>query len=202
MVLKAGKLETKIRDITDTLVALIDEKAKAAGERAAGLQREADSLRKQAEDEGLARVQLEKLVGWRTITPKQQRQIGSRLKAFPGIRIAFTFNAGDPEGLAFATQIASTAIEANWGIIAFAAVTNLGRPRTGVEVTTTGDRNTMDASDALVHELNRLHFAATRSPEIDPRTTDPLRRPLMYVLVNLRPQAVPNKVSQAIAAQK
>jgi hypothetical protein len=93
-------------------------------------------------------------------------------------------------------------VEAGWNIVAFAPVTNLGSFRTGVSITTTGDRNTLDASDALTAELNLLNFDATRSPEIDPRSTDPLKQPLLYVFVQLRPQAIPNAVSKAIAAQK
>jgi hypothetical protein len=127
-----------------------------------------------AEQEKLARVELQKLVEWRTITPEQQKKIAARLKRFPKVRIAFTVNAGDPEGFAFATQIAEVAVEAGWNIVAFAPVTNLGSFRTGVSITTTGDRNTLDASDALTAELNLLNFDATRSPEIDPRSTDPL----------------------------
>jgi hypothetical protein len=69
-------------------------------------------------------------------------------------------------------------------------------------VTATGDKNTIDASDALTAELNELHLDAKRSPDIDPRATDPLKQPLLYVMVDLRPQAIPNVISNAIAAKK
>jgi hypothetical protein len=162
----------------------------------------AETAHKEAEDEKMARVQLQKLVAWRTITATQQKEIAVRLRRFSGVRIAFTTNAGDPEGLAFGTQIAAIAMEAGWSIIAFAPVEDLGHFRTGVRITTTGDDTTRHASDALTRELNGLKFNAVRSPEIDPRSTDPLKRPLMYVFVGLRPQAIPNQVSKAIAAQK
>jgi len=155
---------------------------------------------KATEDERLARVELQKLVEWRTITSEQQKEIAARLKRFPKVRIAFTVNAGDPEGFAFGTQIASVAINAGWNIVAFAPITNLGSFQTGVTITTTGDENTLHASDALTEELNRLNFSAKRSPEIDTRPTDPLKQPLLYVFVNLKPQAISNAVSRDIAA--
>lgn len=172
-------------------------RAKEADARIAEAQRGAADANKKAEDERLARVELQKLVAWRTIPEEKQKEIAARLKRFPGVRIAFTVNAGDPEGFAFGTQIASIAIEAGWQIIGFSPITHLGAFRTGLTVTTTGDRNAMDASNALVRELNVLHFGATRWPEIDPRTDT-----LLYVNVHLRPQAIPNKVSEAIANQK
>jgi hypothetical protein len=164
--------------------------------------RKKQSLRLRAENEAMARVQLEKLVSWRTIPEPTQKEIGERLKKFQGVRIAFTVNTGDAEGLAFGTQIAAIAIYADWSILGFAPVADLGHFRTGVRITTTGDDNTRNASDALTAELNHLHFDAVRSPEIDPRTTDPHKRPLLYVFVGMRPQAIPNIVSKAIAAQR
>jgi hypothetical protein len=83
------------------------------------------------EQERLARVELQKLVQWRTISPEQQKAIAARLKRFPGVRIAFSVNAGDPESFAFATEIATAAAEAGWSIIAFAPIVNLGAFRTG-----------------------------------------------------------------------
>jgi hypothetical protein len=171
-------------------------------ERAASAEQAAAEAKKATEAERLARVELEKLVSWRSISLEKRNEIGLRLKKFKGIRIAFTVNAGDPEGFAFATQIADVALQADWQIVAFAPVTNLGGFQTGVRVTTTGDKTSMDASLALVGELKALHFAAERSPEIDTRPTDPLKRQLVYVFVELRPQAVPNEVSKTIATQK
>ena|ERR1700675_2762893 len=177
-----------------------DNKRAEADARIAEAQRGAAEANRATEDERLARVELQKLVAWRTITPEQQKQIGARLKGrFPGVRIAFTVNAGDPEGLAFGTQIAATALEAGWNIVTFAPITHLGGFETGVKITTTGDAITLHASDALTHELNVLGFDAVRSPQIDPRDTDPLKGPLLYVFVGLRPQTIPNEVSRAIA---
>lgn len=180
-----------------------DNKRADADARIAEAQRGAAEANKATEHERLARVELQKLVAWRTITPEQQKEIGARLKRhFPEVRVAFSVNAGDPEGFAFGTQIAAIAIEAGWNIVAFAPVMNLGHFETGVRITTTGDTNTLHASDTLTHELTALGFDATRSPEIDPRTTDPLKTPLLYVFVGLRPQTIPNQVSKAIASTK
>jgi len=157
-------------------------------ERAAHAEQQAAESNKIAEGEQLARVQLQRLVTWRTLTPAQQTEIGAQLRKYAGIRFAVTVNAGDPEGFSFASQIA-TALRngAKWDLVAFAPVMNLGGFKIGVTITTTGDANTMSASDALTHELLARGFDAVRSPEIDPRETDPLKRPLLYINVQLKP---------------
>jgi hypothetical protein len=198
---RAGKIESEMRSISRELLGIAEREAGDANGKAAQLSKDAEGLKKQAEDEKLARVELQKLVSWRTIPEEKQREIGVRLKRFKGIRIGFTVNQGDSEGLAFASQIAGIALNAGWSIVSFVPLLDLGHFRTGVRLTTTGDVNTRDASDALTRELNSVGFAATRSSEIDPRQTDPLKRPLMYVEVGLRPQAIPNAVSKAIASQ-
>jgi|SRR5579863_6875178 len=205
----AGELLSAVRtsEISGQIIADIEERAAkaeqdageaneraSADERmAAQLRKDAEGLHKEAESERLARIELQKLVAWRTINTTERDEIARRLKKYSGVRIAFTINAGDPEGFSFGTQMASVAIRAGWSVVAFAPILNLGQFRTGVHITTTGDKLTRDATDALIKELNRLHFDAVRSPEIDAR-----EQPLMYVFVELRPQAIPNEISNAI----
>ena len=56
---KAGKVETGIRDTTLELVALVNGKAEAANQGASANEREAKRLGKEAEDEKIARVNLQ-----------------------------------------------------------------------------------------------------------------------------------------------
>jgi hypothetical protein len=115
---KATALEVELRK-QELQTALVE---KEAGEN----KKEAERLRLRAENEAMARVQLEKLVSWRTIPEPAQKEIGERLKKFQGVRIAFTVNTGDAEGLAFGTQMAAIAIYADWSIVGFAPVADLG----------------------------------------------------------------------------
>src|ERR1039457_5783264 len=163
-----------------------NERAYNNEKEAARLTKQGEALKKVAEDEGLARVRLQKLVAWRTITESDQKNIGARLKRSQGIRIGFTVNAGDPEGYAFATQIAAIALEAGWQIGFFAPIAHLGGFQSGITIGATGDANTHDAANALARALTALGFTVARSPDIDSRSTSTI-----VVAVELRPQAIP-----------
>jgi hypothetical protein len=108
-------------------------------------------------------------------------------------------NPGDPEGFAFATQIAALAVESGWRVTGIMPMLNMGSWRTGVNITATADEFTSGAAVALVTELHALQFDAVKEPE--PETGSP-DHPRMYVFVGLRPLAIPNEVSEAIAAQR
>jgi hypothetical protein len=184
---RAAVLEKQAAQLSADAERARSEIAAAQSEAAKASERAADSNRK-AEEERIARVELQRLVSWRTIEPAHQQDAASRLNRFVGIRVGITFNAGDPEGYAFASQIASMIQFAGWEVVAFAPQASLGQTRTGIHVTTTGDSNSIRASDALVAEFAKMGFDALRSPEIDPRQTDPQKRPLVYVVVELKPQ--------------
>ena len=70
------------KDLTDAKIALGQQQ-----ERAAQAERAAAEAKKATEAERLARLELEKLVSWRTISPEKREEIGLRLKEFKGVRI-------------------------------------------------------------------------------------------------------------------
>jgi hypothetical protein len=89
--LMAGKVETKMRDTTDTLVALIDEKAKAAGERAESLKTE--------------NLKLQALIQPRSLSLEQQRDIGAALLPFKGRKVVISWDPTGTEPYFFARQL-------------------------------------------------------------------------------------------------
>jgi hypothetical protein len=73
----------------------------------ASLKRQAAILIKQAEDERMARVQLEKEVAWRHISPKEAEAIRSAIPAhLTGFKIEVRHLLSDPEAARYASEIA------------------------------------------------------------------------------------------------
>jgi hypothetical protein len=200
---KAGKLEADMREANRQLVALVDERASKNEREAAKLRKAAAGLEKQAEDERMARAELEDRVAWRRLTKDQQSVVASTLWIFAGERAIFGYDAGNVEALLFATDIEKTLEAARWrvfspaGMVRFKVAGKIGvipEPLpTGVGVESSLDLRSINAAKALVSGLQSLGFDAANNgatqkdaPEVliyvDPRPEGPQGK------AKLRPQ--------------
>ena len=109
---KTVGVEGDLRIANHSVVALVNKQAGEATERAsknekeaAYLRREAARLGKLAEDERLARVQIEEKVAPRRLTLEQVKTVAGRLRSFSGQRISFFAFAGDSEIVAIGDDI-------------------------------------------------------------------------------------------------
>jgi hypothetical protein len=81
--------------------------AATANIRVAEAQRQTAELRKEAEDERLARVKIEAAVAWRSLSNQQKRDIGATLASFSSkAEAAIWFDASSTEAETFADDIA------------------------------------------------------------------------------------------------
>jgi len=157
-------------------VAETNERAAHAEDRAAANEREAARLGKLAEDERLARVELESKVAWRRLGAKEQSQIASHLKQFSGEPALIAHSPNDIEAATFATEIATALQMAGWKVPEPLEIlslregpvplgTNPPLP-TGVRVWSTGDETGRKAALAVVGELTSRGFDAAVSKDI------------------------------------
>ena len=93
-----------------------EQQASQAIERAAANEREAARLNKLAEDEGVARANIESLIQWRTLTEEQKDKIrGSLPTSFVGTKIAaVTSVMGDGEGAQYAADLVDALRKCAW----------------------------------------------------------------------------------------
>jgi hypothetical protein len=184
--IKAGKVETEMRDATGSLVSIADGKAEEARERASRNEKEAAQLRKEA-------VQIEESVKWRRLSKDQQTILAKQLKQFAGQSALVQFNIGDTESNAFAITIASALLAAHWKVNQPYGGQFLGgsaKPTerisfnldTGVRVGKVGN----PASRALVNQLNKLGFDAFEDLRLDAVPQEVSRN--IFVVVDPRPE--------------
>jgi hypothetical protein len=164
-----------------------------AKERADKLEVQAATLRKQAEDEHMARVRLQERVAWRTISPADIADIGTRLSVYrlsanPGIRVAVGTIADNDEAVSFSEDIADVLKAARWPFIGVQPYGHLGQQRFGLRISTTRDDPTRMAAQALRMELDALGFNPTYE-ESDSVFNG--GGPGVYVFIELRPRVVP-----------
>jgi hypothetical protein len=174
--IKAGKLESEMREANRQLVALVNQRAADAGERASKNE--------------LARVKIEASVAWRRLSKKQQSTIADHLKRFAGLKVVLEYIGGDPEALLFAEDIAAALRAAKCQVPPIQPFSLFGgygggvyplHSLTGVSLARTKNRLSRDAHDAIQRELCSMGFDATI-------TTDKLE-PEVDVLVVARPDS-------------
>jgi len=197
----------ELRSDSDQLLALVRKEASDADERASANEKEAAQLQKEAEDERMARVKIEGRVTWRRLTASEQGQIAEALKPLSaGQRALVMFDIADLEGSDFAIDIATALHLADWqtfdplgmiegheGPVPFG--TNSPLLDSGVEVFCTPDKQSEDAADAVVRELNNRGFDSYKSklraglpPPLMPRTPDlNAPPPTVSIYVHTRP---------------
>lgn len=171
---------------TELKVAVSDADARAA------------EANEKAEKERLARIRLEEDLAWRRLPKEQQQIIASRLANFSGQIVSLWFGAGDKEAETFAWELASALSSAKWKVfspassITMASSGNLfdtvSPQETGITVASTGDKSSMEASQALVLELLALGFDAVKSQKIEERKAS-----LVIVTINVRPEGPQGK---------
>ncbi len=167
---KAGELRSKNADLrskSDQLVALLENAA---------------------EDERLARIQLEERVAWRTISPADIARIGSKLSVHRGIRIAVSTVAGNEEAVSFAGDVGAIFTTARWSFLGVVPMGNLGVQRFGLRIATTRDDLTRTAAQDLRKALDRLGFKPTYEESDQVFAGGGAG---IYVSVELRPRVVP-----------
>jgi len=156
-------------------LATTTDRAAHAEERAGKLEKDAAGLRKQAEDERTARVELESKVAWRRLNSKAQSEVASHLSRFAKEPALISYNQNDLEAVTFASDIAATLHAAKWDVPEPLAMlklregpvplgTNPPLP-TGVLVWCTDDEASRKAATALVEQLSTRGFDATISAD-------------------------------------
>jgi hypothetical protein len=175
--LKAGRIETRLRNTNHQLVATIQGEASNAAERAAANEIKAAQLRKQAEDERMARVQIEEALQPRRLNRKEQSALNAGVSGFAGETVSLWFPMVDTEAQLFASELALALHKAGWRVFAPAGVITTpqsGRPfkgpeeiKTGISIASTEDSRGLLAAKALVDSLNSLGFTAEQSPHTE-----------------------------------
>jgi hypothetical protein len=129
--------------------------AATANERAA-------NSNKIAEDERLARLQLEAKLAPRSLTPAQQKDLAERLKPFSGTRLDIFIYGETSEMLSIGLTIASVANAAGWSVRTWGVSVEMVVTGTVVGTTSEVDKRIETAANALVLALN--HNGINSSP--------------------------------------
>jgi hypothetical protein len=172
-------------------------RAGGAYERAAEAEKEAAQLRKDAEDERLARVNIEAKVAWRHLTEKQKTDVGASLGDFSNQEGAsFWYEAADTEAGMFAVDIADAlrlahiVVQPPGGIVTMRGSGKFGDPikpfDTGVAVSSAKGEHSRSLADSLVRELSSRGFDAKRGEDTPPKEDE--MKPLIWVWVSPRPE--------------
>jgi hypothetical protein len=173
------------------------QKASASDERSKQLEKDAAQLRKDAETEHLARVQLEAKVAWRRLSNKERSDLASALGRFPpnSEGASFWTLAGDAEAGAFSVDLAEAikltgvVVRPPGEIMSMRSAGKFGDPIKpfdfGVSVISTKDEISRNFAEHLIKELNNRGFDTYRQK--DPAFKDsPV--PQIEVFVHPRPQ--------------
>jgi hypothetical protein len=154
------------------------ERASKADERASKNEREAVALWKVAEDERIARVEIEQRVAWRRLTTTQQAEIGLHLSKLPPQIVSVWYAGPDLECQTFAGDLARAlratdawVVSSPGTLIQYAEGGSFKGPIptlvSGITVVGTAEAPTRAAGDAIVQEILRLGFDAVMSPKIE-----------------------------------
>jgi hypothetical protein len=164
-------------------------------ERASANERGAARLMKLAQDESLARLQLEAELAWRRVSKDSQSTTAAHLIRLPGQIGQISYNATDLEAQSFASDIASALRAAKWEVFEPQGIANMHQVlvtlrrvtpfEAGVTVTSTKNRTSRAAARTLVHELSALGFDATLSPTTFQQPTS-----TVFIFVGRRPDGV------------
>lgn len=189
---------------SQTRTAFANERASAAFERAAQTEKEAAQdlkttaqLKKDAEDERLARAKIEAAVGWRSLSDQQKRDIGAALAGFsPRAGASMLFNASSIEAEMFADDIAEAlrfghiTTTAPGGIMKMPASGEWNgkiiSAETGVVIQCTRAPAAIEFAEALIKELNSRGFDTKR--QTDPPFDDRTIEAVIWVNVEPRPK--------------
>jgi hypothetical protein len=179
----AGELLGTVRtsQLSGQLIANLEDRTGDAEQRAGEAHKEAARLTKLAEDERLARVQIEEALAPRRLSEGQELAIGKSLRHFKGQAAQMVYDGGNSEAQAFSIDIWRALKQAEWHVYFPATMwsgTKFGREDSlgvvgrelayeGVEIfpSETGNK----AARELAAELNRLGFGAVVEKQPAPR---------------------------------
>jgi len=179
-----------------TIAALKSASAKDELE-AAQLRKDSEKLKKDAEDEHTARVEIEAKVAWRRLSNKEKSDLASALGKFPpnSEGASFWTLAGDAEAEAFAVDLAEAikltgvVVQPPGEIMAMRSAGKFGDPikpfDLGVSIISTKDEISRNFAEHLIKELNNRGFDTYRQK--DPAFKDS-SVPQIEVFVHPRPQ--------------
>jgi len=207
--------ESDVLSIAEANTAAADKKSGEAEKTAGELTKEAVQLRKDAEDERIARVEIEASVAWRDLTIKQKMEMGKRLRDLhPSEAITIWFSAGDAEGSHFASDIAEMLREAKMYVFpprplapperqTARVIDPIGRWATGVEVSSTSDPACRSLANAITEELEEYGFDAKT---INSDAADGIRKsiglPNVAIAVVARPNGPQGQAKLRAQAEK
>jgi hypothetical protein len=163
-------------------------------------------LGKAAEDERLARVEIEASVAWRSLSRDDKKNIGDALRRFPETVVYPEYERGDVEASAFVADIASALAAASWTVHPPGEMVNRSFPNSSTFTPTSGpllltgvriepSKKGHAAAVALRNELCQRGFDATLSPN---ESDDSI--PLIVVGVDHRPNGPQGKFKVEIEA--
>lgn len=178
--IKAGVVEAKMREANRSLVALVNARASNAIERAstneqeaAGLRVKAAKLGKEAEDERLARVKIERQFANRHIPAKKRDTLIKKLRAFSGEKAVIDIFPVTFEHVVIASDIEGILLNAGWNA---PPPNRLSAPAEimvqGVWVQATADDRSQRAATEVFNLLSP-HTSGVRSPVPLPKPEDP-----------------------------
>jgi hypothetical protein len=170
--IKAGRVETEMRDVTGKLVAIANGRAAEADrqagfaissaadaeERAAKLEKDAEGLRKQnlvlaanLEREKIARLKIAKTLEPRTVTDEQAKVLSLSLESYRGESVSVEAFNPDTETILFAQRL-SIVLKTSVGLNAdFRGVNQSSLASTGISIV--AGRNKSSLATALANAL-------------------------------------------------
>src|ERR1035438_9449745 len=186
-----------------SLVAIANDHASASG-------REAAQLRKEAEAERLARVELEQSIAWRRLNQETRDKLASKLRHFSVARSWLLYNMNDVEAFNFGADLVLALKSATWNPTEPESLIKINEgpvpPGTnpalarGVVVSSTGEKANEEAADALVAAISSLGFDCTKSPR--PVIREQHLSPTVFVMIEPRPEGPQGNAKLRAEAKK
>lgn len=195
---------TALRSNSDQRLAFVNQEVGQANERAtknemeaAGLTKEAAQLRKDAEAEHFARVNIEAANAFRSLDGQQKGDIGTALTRFGSATFAgMWFANGSPEAELFADDIAEALSSAHIHTTTIGGLIDMREgggnwdapiesADTGVDISSTSNPAARELAGALFKELTSRGFDAKRQPDQKSKNNPPralFRSPYKHVL--------------------
>lgn len=146
-----------------------------------------------AEKERLARIRLEEDLAWRRLSKEQQDILISKLSVFSDQSVSVWYGAGDKEAETFAWEFATVLYVAKWQVFSPASSVTMaesGNPfgsvsrlETGVTVSSSRNKSSQQAAQAVARELLALGFNATKSSKLEKSDS-----PMVWVNIEVRPK--------------